>query len=197
MNDGHRLSVLLVDDDEDLRAALAEFLQDEGYQVSYCGSCREARELLEDAAYSCHMLLTDLKLPDGDGLEVVRTAKASQPDIVAAVMTGYASLETALKAIRVGAYDYVTKPFNFDEVEILLHNMSDKVRLVEENRRIHERLDALNRNLEDLSTIRMELSRLNRTLSEGLEALNDRLDRMAGEEEGTVVRKLPPYRQGH
>lgn len=189
------MSVLLVDDDEDLRAALAEFLQDEGYRVTYCGTCGEARGKLEDAAFDCHMILTDLKLPDGDGLDVVRAAKARNPDIVAAVMTGYASLETALKAIRVGAYDYVTKPFNFDEVEILVHNMSDKVRLVEENRRVQDRIDALSRNLEDLSTIRVELSRLNRTLSQGLEDLNKRLDRLEGQEEGSVVRRdLPPYR---
>lgn len=188
-----RLSVLLVDDDEDLRAALAEFLHDEGYSVSFVGSCREAVAALEDPAATYQMLLTDLKLPDGDGLEVVKAAKARNPATVAAVMTGYASLETALKAIRLGAYDYVTKPFNFDEVEILIHNMADKVRLVEENRRIHERLDLLSRNLEDLNAVKVEMARLNRSLHEGLEAILERLDALTGT--SSPADKLPPFRK--
>lgn len=189
-----RLSVLLVDDDEDLRAALAEFLHDEGYSVSFVGSCREALATLENPNTSYQMLLTDLKLPDGDGLEVVKAAKIKNPAIVAAVMTGYASLETALKAIRLGAYDYVTKPFNFDEVEILIHNMSDKVRLVEENRRIHERLDLLSRNLEDLNAVKIEMTRLNRSLREGLQAILEKLDSLAGTA-APSAKKLPPFRK--
>lgn len=189
-----RLSVLLVDDDEDLRAALAEFLQDEGYAVTYVGSCREALESLADASADFQMLLTDLKLPDGDGLEVVKAAKAKRSDIVAAVMTGYASLETALRAIRLGAYDYVTKPFNFDEVEILVHNMSDKVRLMEENRRIHERLDAVTRNLEDLRSVKIELARLNRTMTEGFEDLAKRIQER-GESEKPAAASEPPWRR--
>lgn len=186
-----RLNVLLVDDDADLSAALQEFLQDEGYDVTCCASRGSALKALASDVF--HIVLTDLKLPDGDGLEVVKTAKAQDRGIVAAVMTGYASLETALKAIRLGAYDYVTKPFNFDEIEILIANMSDKVRLMDENRRIQDRLDILSRNFDDLSAVKVELGRLTRLLREGFEKLEKRFDQLEGGAEADVS-KLPPFR---
>ncbi len=172
------LTVMLVDDDEDLRAALKDFLQEKGFGVACYGRCGEARQALSDASFEVHMVLTDLKLPDGNGLDIVRAARERDHLIVAAVITGYASLETALKAIRLGAYDYLTKPFNFDEIEILVENMSDKVRLMAENRRVHERLDVLSRNLEDLSTIRVELARLNRVSQERFDEISRRLDQL-------------------
>lgn len=171
--------MLLVEDDEDLRAALADFLRDEGYSVTCFGRCREALAALRGSD-PFHLLLTDLKLPDGDGLDLIKAARERNEAIVGAVMTGYASLETALAAIRLGAYDYVTKPFNFDEIEILVHNMSDKFRLMAENRRIRERLDQLTKGLEDLGSVKVEMAGMRRATREGLDELARRLDLFMG-----------------
>ena len=137
---GRPLFFLLVDDDADLRDPLREHLEKIGFQVEACGSCQQAREALSKPDASFQLVLADVLLPDGDGLDVIKAAKQRDPNTLGAVMTGYASLDTALKAIRIGAYDYITKPFSLDEIDILARNMTEKLKLVDQTRRAEERL---------------------------------------------------------
>jgi DNA-binding NtrC family response regulator len=177
---GSNYSVLLVDDDDDLRAALSESLESLDLTVIGCGTCREALTILKDPGKAVHMVLTDLILPDGEGFEIIRACAEKNPDILTAIMTGYASLESALRAIRLGAYDYITKPFGFDEIEVLIRNMGEKVRLTEENRRTSEKVNRLYSRIELLREEKMELALLNREMRSEFERLSEKLDQILG-----------------
>jgi DNA-binding NtrC family response regulator len=173
-----QLSLLLVEDDKDLGDTLREYLEADGLSVTICDSCQTALNLLKTAGNSYQMILTDLLLPDGDGFEIVRASKARDPDTLAAVMTGYASLQTAVEAIRLGAYDYITKPFSLDEIDILVTNMRDKLTLQKENREGQRKLHQVYSRVETLQDEKMELMRLNRDMRREFEALSDKLDQV-------------------
>jgi DNA-binding NtrC family response regulator len=170
--------LLLVEDDKDLGDTLKEYLETDGLQVTVCENCREALDVLRRPGRKFHMILTDLLLPDGDGFDVVRVAKQGHPNILAAVMTGYASLQTAIEAIRLGAYDYITKPFSLDEIEILIRNMSDKLNLERENREGQHKLHQVYSKVETLQDEKMELIRLNREMKREFENLAEKLDQV-------------------
>jgi DNA-binding NtrC family response regulator len=169
-------TILLVDDDDDLRAALKECLESLELTVIGCANCREALAVLNDPGATVQMVLTDLILPDGEGFEIIRACAEKSPDVLTAIMTGYASLESALRAIRLGAYDYITKPFGFDEIEVLIRNMGEKVRLMEENRRSREIVDRLYSRIEVLREEKMELALLNRDMHTEFERISKKLD---------------------
>ena len=173
---GRPLFFLLVDDDPDLRDPLKEHLEEIGFQVEACGSCQQARAALSQPDASFKLVLADVLLPDGDGLDVIKAAKQRDPNTLGAVMTGYASLDTALKAIRIGAYDYITKPFNLDEIDILARNMTEKLKLVDQTRRAEERLYQIYSKLELLQGERIELMRVNRDIKREFEKMNKKLD---------------------
>ncbi len=176
--------LLLVDDDRDLGEALAEFLRSRGLEVKFCRSVAEARHEIEHGS-PYQILLTDLRLPDGDGLEILRYAKLRNPEILCALMTGYASLESALEAIRLGAYDYVTKPFNLNEIEILVRNMCDKITLEAEARRARREMQEANDKLREiyarvdaLQEEKLELMKLGREMRREFAALSNRVDQV-------------------
>lgn len=172
------LNLLLVEDDKDLGETLSEYLEADGLSVTVCDSCKTALELLHTPGKSYQMILTDLLLPDGDGFEIVRASKERDPDTLAAVMTGYASLQTAVEAIRLGAYDYITKPFSLDEIDILVGNMKDKLTLQKENREGQRKLHQVYSKVETLQDEKMELMRLNRDMRREFEALSEKLDQV-------------------
>lgn len=179
MKESTALSVLLVDDDKDLRETLAQYLEGEGFRVTACRNCHEAMEALDAPGARFHLVLADLRLPDGDGLEVVK--KSGQAgNCLAAVMTGYASLETALEAIRSGAYDYITKPFSLDEIDILIRNMSEKLQLTEQNRQTQQRLEQVYSRVGILHDEKVELIRSNREMKREFESLSGKLDELTG-----------------
>lgn len=173
------LFFLLVEDDAELRDLLREHLEEIGFQVEACGSCQQARAALSKPNASFQLVLADVLLPDGDGLDVIEAAKQHDPNTLGAVMTGYASLETALRAIRIGAYDYITKPFSLDEIDILAHNMAEKLRLVDQTRRAEERLYQIYSKLELLQNERIELMRVNRDIKREFEKINRKLDEIS------------------
>jgi two-component system response regulator PilR (NtrC family) len=179
------IQLLLVDDDRDLGDALAEFLKSKGLSVTSAGTCREALDLLQAERNHFDIVLTDLRLPDGDGLSLIETAKLKNPVVLAALMTGYASLETALKAIQLGAYDYITKPFSLNEIEILIRNMCDKIRLEEKALRAQRESDAANEKLREiygkidtLHDEKIELMRLNREMKREFAGLSNKVDQV-------------------
>ena len=148
-SDGIR--ILVVDDDSAIREVMGEILGDEGYTVDLAGGGREALSLL-DARADYVILLTDVNMPDMNGIDLVRQAKLLRPSIVPIVMTGYASLETARAAVKEGAYDYVLKPFNLREIRLALSNALERHELSSENARLRE-LTELFRISEAISTI--------------------------------------------
>ena len=129
------VSVLVVDDSPEILGMFQVMLQDMsgqgGYVVDTAPSGEAAIALLEDRVYD--LVLTDLKMAGRDGLAVLEAARSRSPRTTVVLMTGYASLETALKAIRGGAYDYITKPFTLAELEVLLTNVTDRIRIRREH----------------------------------------------------------------
>jgi two-component system, NtrC family, response regulator AtoC len=107
-------SVLIVDDEADIRSLLKDLLTDEGYKVSVAKSGAEAVEQIQKARPDLAMM--DIKLPDQDGIGLLRTLRREHPELEVIVMTAFGGSSTAIKAMEHGAYDYVTKPFDIDDL---------------------------------------------------------------------------------
>lgn len=115
--DGERARrVLIVDDEEGVRITTAAILEREGYTVATARGGREALDLSADGSFD--ILLLDLRLEDMNGLELLNTMQARQPQLVAIVITGYASIETAIDALRMGVYDYLVKPCDLNDLKV-------------------------------------------------------------------------------
>jgi signal transduction histidine kinase len=108
--------ILVVDDEPVIRLFLQELLEDEGYEVVTAQSIAEGLQALK--AQRFHLVVTDKNLPDGTGFEIVHAAKAGDPPCEAMIITGYASLDSAVMALQIGAYDYILKPI--EDVDVLL-----------------------------------------------------------------------------
>ena len=131
-----RHKVLVVEDDPEMLALVREHLEGEGYAVMGVGRGAEATAQLRSGEFD--VVLTDLRLPDVDGMEVLRTARETQREAPVILFTAFGSIETAIQAIRHGAYDYVTKPFALEEISLLVGKALEDRRLREENRRLRE-----------------------------------------------------------
>ncbi len=138
-------AVLLVEDDEQARALYAEALRGEGYEVVAAGSAAEASEELARRPFPAAVL--DVFLPDGRGLSLLSLVHERDPQAVAIVITGYASLDTALEALRLGAYEYLCKPCSTDELLRALARGLERRELILGNLRLTERLAGLARQL--------------------------------------------------
>ena len=125
------IRVLVVDDEQSMRDLLAIMLRQAGYQVSVADGGETAIEALK--AESFDLVLTDLRMRKVDGMAVLKAAKEHSPRTVVLVVTAYASTETAVEAMKLGAYDYVTKPFKLDELKVTVANALERRRLQEEN----------------------------------------------------------------
>ena len=137
------MKILIVDDDKNLLSVLKSILSEENNEVSTCSNGLTAIDLFNKSKFD--LIITDLMMPGSNGLEVLREAHKIDPDILVILITGFASLETAIQAIREGAYDYITKPFKLDEIKIIVNNAREKIRLTRENKNlIMELQDAYN-----------------------------------------------------
>lgn len=110
----HQYRLLIVDDADVLRESLKDLFLDEGYIVSEACSGTETLSLL--AAEPFDVMLLDMKMPVMDGVEVMRRVHRDYPDLAVIVMTGHASLDSAITAVRTGAWDYIVKPFDYDDL---------------------------------------------------------------------------------
>ena len=130
-SDGPAPRILVVDDEPSMREMLRIVLRRDGYDVVVAKSGKEAIALLQREPVD--LLLSDIRMPDISGVEVLRAAKAQDRDIVAFMMTAYASTDTAVEAMRLGAVDYFTKPFNMDELKLKVRHHLESHRLRVEN----------------------------------------------------------------
>lgn len=112
--------ILVVDDEELMRDVLKNVLTDEGYEIELAGSGEEAVERMFGGRYD--VIITDIVMPGMDGLGVVTAAQRLAYDVDVIVMTGYASMETAVESMKLGAAAYITKPFNIDQIRIIVAN---------------------------------------------------------------------------
>lgn len=130
--------LLLVDDEGAFRRAVADYLAGADFEVTHASSVAEAVERLEGFAFD--VVLTDLRLPDGEGTAVVEAARTRYPDIVVIVVTGHGSIRAAVDAIRLGASDFVTKPFQLDELQLALDRALERQALKVENTLLRQQL---------------------------------------------------------
>lgn len=130
--------IMVVDDEESLRKFMKIMLSKEGYDVETAPSGRAALELLKDG--STDLIFTDLMMPEMSGLEFIGQLKKVQPDAECIVMTAFASVDSAIEALKLGAADYITKPFNVDEVKITVEQLLSRRDIQAENQRLHKEL---------------------------------------------------------
>ncbi len=133
--------VLIVDDEQSMREMLAILLKKEGLEVRSAGSRSEAAETLR--AGPVDLVLTDVKLPDGDGLEILRQVKSASPETAVVVMTAYGTSEMAVAARKLGAEAYILKPFDVDELRIVVRDALANRSLREENVRLRREVGHL------------------------------------------------------
>ena len=151
--------ILIAEDDDSLRDILQNTLQNSQRVVQACKDGQEAIQALQQSPFD--LVVTDLKMSGADGLQVLEEAKKVRPESIVIIMTGYASLDTAIRAIRGGAYDYIRKPFKIDELEIVVHNACEKIFLLRENQRL----------LQKLQETMIEMKNLRQTWDENLARL--------------------------
>ena len=132
------VQILIVDDDSGNREGLTLLLRQEGYQITACDSGEIALQQLEENTFA--VVITDLLLPGISGLDILRRVKENTPQTPVILMTGHASTETAVEAMKEGAFDYLTKPVNVKKLKILLDKALEKSRLVAENLYLRQQL---------------------------------------------------------
>ena len=109
-----KISILIVDDEESVRESLTLWFTEDGFRVDCAENAKQALSILESDVFD--IILTDLKMPGMDGLELLQRIKTLNKDSVIIVMTAFATVDTAVKALKEGAFDYVTKPFDPDDL---------------------------------------------------------------------------------
>jgi DNA-binding NtrC family response regulator len=123
--------IMVVDDEEIVRDSLGSWLEEDGYSVEAVESGKKALERLP--AKSWDLMLVDLKMPGMDGIQLMEEVHKIQPDMLVIIMTAYATVDTAVKAMKKGAYDYFVKPFNPDDISLTIRKIVDHHKLVQEN----------------------------------------------------------------
>ena len=130
--------VLVLDDEENICKSCAEVLRDDGYKVTTCTAPADA--LAHLGAEHVDLVLLDLKMPDADGIDVLKQIKAGDQETTVIIITGYATVETAVASLKLGAFDYVSKPFTPDELSLAVRRAFEHRRLVTENKYLREEL---------------------------------------------------------
>ncbi len=130
--DKSEFKILVADDDESVMEVVKDMLTREGYVVEEAVDGRDAQARILEGAY--HLIITDLVMPRADGLAVLKSALSLDPDTAIIIITAYATLQSALEAVREGAYDYVTKPFRLEEMLVTVGNAFKRARLIQQNK---------------------------------------------------------------
>ncbi len=160
--------LLVVDDEESVAITVAEVLRQEGYEVETASSGNEAIACLEQTEFD--LVLTDLHMEGGDGLSVLAEVRRRAPFTISIVLTGFASVESAIASLRQGAYDYLIKPCIIDDLKMTVHRGVEHRRLILAEQQARAHLEELNRDLElrveertaELTRVNVELEEANR-----------------------------------
>jgi len=138
MKEPHNIRILVVDDEKNQRELLQGFLQKKGYSVQSAESGDQALAWLKE--HVCEVILTDHKMPGMDGTTMLKEIKALFPETWVVLMTAYGTVEKAVEAMKLGAYDYLSKPIDLEELLILLDRIENSILLTWENRQLREEL---------------------------------------------------------
>jgi len=130
--------VLIIDDEEGIRSVLADLFTELGCEAAQAEDGKSGLKAALSGRFD--LVLLDLSLPGLDGLGVLRELKASVPDVPVVMITGYASMESAIEAMKLGAYDYITKPFDLNEVQMIAERALERERLIDEHRYLKEQM---------------------------------------------------------
>ena len=123
--------ILVADDEQSMREFLDIMLKKEGYNVSLASNGEEVLKLIDKDLFD--LILLDIRMPRLDGIGVLKKIKTASPETIVIMITAYASADTAIKAMKEGAYDYITKPFKVDEIKLIIKNALEKKNLQKEN----------------------------------------------------------------
>lgn len=129
-----QVNVLIVDDEKDVADILKDCISDEERSIDVCYDGLDGIDHIQRNSYD--LVIVDLVMPKVGGLDVLKYAKIANPDVLVIIITGYASLETAIMAVREGAYDYIRKPCKLEEIKIVVDNAIDKIKLFRENKEL-------------------------------------------------------------
>ncbi|HEV7488686.1 MAG TPA: sigma-54 dependent transcriptional regulator [Thermoanaerobaculia bacterium] len=133
------MNLLIVDDEASLRDFLSIVFEDEGWRVETAGSVAEARAAV--AKNEPDLILCDLMLPDGSGIDLLREVKTATPSIAVVMITAHTSTKSAVEALKAGAFDYIAKPFDIDELKIIVRNAVERKELEDENLHLRTALE--------------------------------------------------------
>ncbi len=131
-------TILIVDDEKNYLVVLEALLSSEGYEIVLSNNARDALRTIEDA--DLDLVITDVKMPGMSGMELLARCGELKPDLPVIVMTAYGTIEMAVEAMKQNAYDYITKPFQNEELKLTIRKALEKYRLVKENQRLSEAL---------------------------------------------------------
>lgn len=134
-----RHSLLLVDDDRHLLESMADWLREQGYQIDTAATYAAAVQAIDKKAYE--LVLADVRLGDGDGFDVLAHSRKSRPQSIVILMTGYGTVETAIDALRAGAFDLLTKPLIDEELHMSIERALNQRKVIEENKQLKAQLD--------------------------------------------------------
>jgi DNA-binding NtrC family response regulator len=141
------ISLLIVDDEESVRDSLYNWFIEDGFQVQCAENAKQALSMLEAGNFD--IILADIKMPGMDGLEMHRRIKLLNPESIVIIMTAFASVDTAVQALKDGAFDYITKPFDPDDLSHLIRNAARQIEMKTENQTLKDRIISLE-NIEDI-----------------------------------------------
>lgn len=145
--DEEPIQILVVDDENGPQEVLKISLARKGFQVQVAKSGREACQMFDSEHFD--LVLTDLKMPGMSGIELLRQIRERSPETIVIFMTGYASLDSAIEAVREGAYDYLTKPFRIEELYIAVKNAVERIKLIRENKKLFHELKAVHQKMKE------------------------------------------------
>jgi two-component system response regulator HydG len=138
---GAKPRILVVDDEPVVREAICDWFSEDDYPIEMAASGPEAMQKMQESSWD--ILLTDVKMPGMDGLELQQRVKTLDPDVTVIIMTAYASVDSAMQAIKEGAYDYVTKPLDPEDLQQIIDRACEHRQLVRENVELRERIEAV------------------------------------------------------
>jgi len=137
-NKNKKYNILVVDDENSLREMLSILLQRQGYQVHQADDGVAALTMAQENSYD--LIISDIKMPKMTGIELLRQLRSQENNVTVMMMTAFSSTEEAVEAMKLGAYDYITKPFKNDEIRLVIKNALEREQLQQENRQLKQQL---------------------------------------------------------